>query len=512
MLNEKKINYGNIAIFLIFTVYSYALISFVWIDGLASFASDSANYMLMALYLSPWQETTDVVKEIWPYQFFPPFYSVILGLTGAAHNFIAAHIITTLFLLASLPLIYFFARNCINNHWQAVGITILFSISPSTWLNSMGILSENLYIFLSFIIILMFQKIRFFNYKTSLLFGLILSALILTRSIGITMFAAFLLIGLIYWKNKEIEARIFFIPIITVILINLLAKILSKSVLPKSYIHEFHYLDITGQPDVLYKTWFSSWQYYWVDDLFIPQLFVLMLGFLACIGLIIRLRLLKIDAYYLLFYFAILLVWPHPGQALRFIYPVHALLTIYAFYSVYFISKNYSPDNINRATTLLLLISLITVTPTLAYLWNRYHAGLPYGYQHIYEFYRFPDLNLAKNSASTQSIMFNDMKSINSSTELNDTILYFTPEYIALLANRHSKKIEIDISEDNKYSINNLNDANYIYLSKLHPRKTREGINGLGMHPYIKDDTIPIWASLSSEKNETVSLFLKVKK
>jgi hypothetical protein len=510
MFDLKKLNLSLAATVSLFITYSYFIISFVWNDGLSSFASDSANYMLMAQYMSPWQEPSAAVIALWPYQYFPPFFPLILAITGAAHNMLTAHILTTIFLLASLPLIYYFARQCFATHWQALGVTAIFSLAPSTWLNSLGILSENLYIFLSLIVILMFNRIRDYDYRLVSLFGILLATLILTRTIGVAMFISYLIVGYVHVHKKQLKTTNYLIPIVIVLIINLLAKFLNKSVLPASYIHELQLLEIAGQPKVLFETWFSAWQFYWVDDLITPRIFVFIIGVLACVGLVIRLRSFKLDAFYVLGYLGILLVWPHPGQSLRFIYPVHALLIVYAFFSIYIIFNHLTSTKTYKPVLLLLLVSFSIIGPTLSYLWNRYSTGKDLGYHHIHEFYRFPDLKHAKNTASTQVTMFNDMKIIESQTEEDDIILHFAPVYITLLANRFSKGISYNYSDDESIDVNNISEADYVYISKIHPRRTGKDINGLDLKIYFNGVTEPIWTHYSPENNEPVSVFLKI--
>jgi hypothetical protein len=493
-------------------IYIFFSLMFVWHDNLSTFASDSANYMLMGLYMSPWQEASPPIKALWELQYFPPFFPFILAITGAVHNLYIAHSVTLLFLIASLPLIYIFSRKCFASNWQALAITSIFLLSPSTWMNILGILSENLYIFISLLIIILFPSQNRTKISLSILLGLLFTLLILTRTIGISMFIAYVIVGYAMWHNKSLSTNKFILPIIITVLLNLFAKAIHQSSVPTQYIQELSNIDIIGQPKVLVDTWFASWQYYWVDDLIIPHLFVLLLGILACIGLALRLRSLKLDAFYVLVYFSILLVWPHPGQALRFIYPVHFLLIIYAFYSVHILFKYLTPVKPNKPILILLLVSFATIGPTLSYLWHRYHVGKENGYHHIHEFYRFPDLKHAKDVAAIQTTMFNDMKIIESITNEDDTVLHFAPVYIALLSNRNSKTLSYNYPDDDLYKINNINDAEYIYVSRLHPRRTGKDINGLDLKVYFSGATEPVWTHYSNENGEPVSVFLKVNK
>lgn len=511
MIKKDKSFYAHVALFFAFAIYSYVLISFVWIDGLTSFASDSANYMLMALYLSPWETPSPAIIQIWPYQFYPPFYPIILALTGAVHSYISAHVLTTSFLLISLPLIYYFFRTIINNHWQAIFITALFALTPSTFLNTLGILSENLYILLSFILLLMFNKLSRFDIKLTILFGLLFSALILTRSIGVSLFAAYLIIGFLQYKKKEISFTQFSLPVFITLFVNIVAKLLNKSILPTTYVNQLQALDMSGQPAVLVNTWFTSWQYYWVDSLYAPNIILSVLGIFSCIGLISRIFKLKIDALYVIFYIAILLVWPHPGQALRFVYPIFPLLIIYAFFTVSLITEHTTAENKSKVISLLLLVSFAVVIPTLSFSWNRYQIGKENGYNQIFEFYRFHDIKHAKHIASIEKKMFDDMKTIEKNTLPNDIVFHFTPAYIALLANRTSIYLHFGYGDEEYVLMNDNNKGEYAYISKLHPRRT--GKNFIGDAEIIVSFSGPtelLWEHFSDENGKPVSKFLKL--
>ena len=517
MINNKNINSVRqnrlfyITSIVLIVIYSILIINFVLHDGLTTFASDSANYMLMALYLSPWKEATVAVQSLWAYQDYPPFFPLILAYSGAAHSMLAAHILTAIIFISALPIIYIFTRQCFATRWQALSIVIIFALSPSVLMNILGILSENLYILISFLLLILLPKLENNNIKLSITTGLLLSFLILTRTIGISMFAAFIIYGLIMLRNNKINKITYLVPILLTLIINLIAKQLHKSSVPNQYIEQFKDLVLGEQFNALIDAWFSSWQFYWVDGLFVPHLIVLLIGLFACAGFGLRLKLLKIDALYIMFYLLILLVWPHPGQALRFFYTIQALLLIYAFYFIFIVFKKYLPVSKTIPTNFVILLMAIVVLPSLAFSYNRYDAGKNNEYNHIKEFYRIPDLKNANKNAEIQNQMFKDFESIEKSTNSDDLVLYFEPTYIALLSNRVSDSIGFDY-KDGLYTVNINPKADYIYLSRIHPRKTRENINGLDIKRYIKQDTETIWSNYSSDEQELISIFLKIKK
>ncbi len=508
---SKQITPFGIITTLLLIVYCYFSTIFVWHDNLASFASDSANYMLMALYLSPWEEASIPIQTAWPYQSFPPFFPLVLAFTGATHNMAAAHILCLAFLIISLPLIYLFTLQIFSSKWQALLITFIFAMSPSVWMNMLGILSENLYIFISFLILIQFTKLNNENIKHSILFGFLLSTLILTRTIGLSMFAAYILAGFYLYKNKELSIKNYVTPIFITIIIYLLTKFLFHSSIPSQYIDQLDKLAFGQQFKALIDAWFSSWQFYWSDKLILPYSIILLLGVLSCLGMFIRLRDFKLDAIYVLIYLFIIIIWPHPGQALRFIYPVQAILLIHAFYFVLVLFNKYTTISPHKAITLLLLLTLTVVLPTLSYSFNRYQTGKESGYSHIKEFYRIPDIKDATANASTQIQMFEDMKIIEKTTKTEDIILYFEPTYIALLSNR--KSLNITFSHKNGlYYVNKEKEADYIYLSRIHPRKTKNEINGLDIQQYMEEHTSHVWSHNSFYNNEPISVFLKIEK
>lgn len=504
------------------STYSFFLLQFVWHDNLASFVGDSANYMLMGLYMSPWQNPSEPIRALWSYQDFPPFFPFILALTSAAHSMIAAHILTASFLIFSLPLLYYFSRQCFASTWQASGIVIIFSLSPSAWLNTKGILSENLYILISFITLIALQKADLKNIFTCLLLGLLFSILFLTRTIGVAMLAAFIIVSIYQSNKKVLEFKRLYLPVFTFLIIIITSKLLYKTSIPAIYLQIFDHLfndlplnstfytDFLGKQQLvaLFDAWRRSWMYYWTDNLLLPQLIVTVIGILALIGLIIRLKQVKLDAIYVLFYLAILLVWPNPGQATRYLYPVLPLLLIYSCYVLHILLQN--KNVANKTIAALLLLAIATVLPSLSYTWNRYHTGKEFGYHHITEYYRSPDLNKAKNDATLQLIMMRDMKKINSTTDPNDKILFYEPTYIALLADRDSDEIFITREGNIDVQHTNLSDENYIYLSKMHPKRTSRELDISNIKQSIHKNINMLWENHLPEENTPVTSFMKL--
>ena len=81
--------------------------------------------------------------------------------------------------------------------------------------------------------------------------------------------------------------------------------------------------------------WQTYWMIYWVSELSVTYIVILCLLLAAVIECYLRLKANKIDAWYVFLYLLILMMWPHPGQMLRLLFPISPLLLIYAF--IYFL-------------------------------------------------------------------------------------------------------------------------------------------------------------------------------
>ena len=79
-------------------------------------SSDSVRYLFMADYLSPYEAAAgghepNLAEQVFSTAQFPPLYPLALALLGAgSHRIALAHLITTVFLLASLAAFFAWAR------------------------------------------------------------------------------------------------------------------------------------------------------------------------------------------------------------------------------------------------------------------------------------------------------------------------------------------------------------------------------------------------------------------
>ena len=104
-------------IFLLFrTIRLYQIIGFgllgagyflwTWSHELAEFGGDNAYYLLMAQHFSPWSANYVVAEYFANRSQYPPLFPLVLAMFGGGNSVLAAHLITTSFLLLSFLVIY----------------------------------------------------------------------------------------------------------------------------------------------------------------------------------------------------------------------------------------------------------------------------------------------------------------------------------------------------------------------------------------------------------------------
>ena len=514
------------ALFVFAGIYAAFLIPFVAHDGLASFFSDSVNYLLMARYLSPWQEASPAVVAAWPSQDFPPFFPFILAISGVAYDYTLAHVLTAFFLLLSIPLVFIFARSMFAANHQALLIVFIFCLSPSAWLNSMGILSEPLYLFLSLATLIFFDKADLSRKTNLFIFGLLLALLVLTRTIGVAMLAAFIVICIVKWRRGSLDGPYFVIPVFFSLAVLAASWWAHNTVVAAHYIDQIGGLlgseteiikvswDLKEQLVAFHDNWLGGLLYYWTDQTLPAQSIILLAGLLSLLGLCIRVGQGKLDAIYVLLYLLVLFLWPHPFHIRRFIYPILCLLIMYSFYSLYVCARRMESKRGGVAVSIAMVLVFTTVLPTLSYTWHRYQTGKDWGYHRIKEFYDIHDLQQAAQLAATKLAMSLEMERMKKTTAPDAVILSSQPVYIPLLADRSSRKeITINRNPAGELYMEYDPEVDYIYLVILHPRrdlKEASDISGLYLRGYIPDQARLLWEHRFAENNEPLSAFFKI--
>ena len=225
-------------------------------------------------------------------------------------------------------------------------------------------------------------------------------------------------------------------------------------------------------------------------------------------GLLIRLYENKLDSWYVLFYLMILLVWPHPGQMVRLLFPIMPLLLLYSGYAItklVFLTK--LPNQNNMIHLIFYMFVLVTVLPSHAFVHTR--ANMAYESQMIpvYEIFRKADSEASNKNLVLQNQILKDFFKIKDDVPEDAKILYFLPAYLAILSDRKGVAAPSPVDGWTYRQIAKENGASYIFLTLLHPRNTRPDFSGLTGAEHLRSGTEVVWCSKLSNGALTSCLY-----
>ena len=319
--------------FLAITVFYYWM---SWSPEVPILGGDHAVYLLAADYLSPFNgRGHDVIRAVMPYAFFPPLYPLVLGITGgtSAHVEIA-HVVTVSFLIGALVCYFLWAQRETQSSYQAFFLMTVFAFLPTTFFQSFGILSENLYLLLSLMAVGLLARP---DIPLSRLYAIsvVIGLAAVTRTVGVTLIVAFAIYLLLHRRDR-------WMPLTAVSLVPVVSWSLLKSwlgytggylwildsVVQETPLSDLLLKQIIMESHGLWAGWITSF-----DPA--PSVVTLVvgsaIGAICLAGTLHRIYLRQFDGIYLILYFGILLLWPfsQPEDARRFLYVVLPILLLH---------------------------------------------------------------------------------------------------------------------------------------------------------------------------------------
>lgn len=355
---------------------------FISYHDIAGFWTDGFIYLLQADYFSSTNsEYFPVLEQAITYRNFPPLYPFYLSVLGAGSNNIALASAATSFLLLPFCLFYI--------DWQVKeGLTIssalinaiLFLFLPSTLLFSTELWSENLYLLLVFFTLWGFHRINSGNRKWIYISAFVCGLAFITRSVGLSLIVAFLIV--VFKSDKK---NIIFSSII-IIIPYLIWTFISRGLeydnmyLKHGFIERYENILMDYGESGIYeviqlqlKTLWQGIQLQFNSTTNIATFIsAMIISIAACFSLFRRICVFSIDALYVFIYFGIIFVWNFPDHNVRFIYVVTPFILFYAKLTMDLLFKE-SDKNIKSLTNAFLaVIILTTILPALIFMEDRY--------------------------------------------------------------------------------------------------------------------------------------------
>jgi hypothetical protein len=451
--------------FVIVAVFYYFL---TWSSELPFLGGDHPVYLLIADHLSFFAGVKPEVSAVaMRYSAFPPLYPLLLGMLGGTSAHIAvAHAITTTFLLAAIAMYFIWLRSETRSVLEAFLLALIFSFLFTTLLQSLGIMSENLYLLLTLLAIWLVNKpdgslCRFY------VIAVVIGLAAITRTVGVTLIAAFAVYLLIHKKEQWI--RLVLVSAAPIVLWNVLRWLLGykggylwviADIMQRGPLADLLSRQISIESHALWVGWIKGMNV-------LPTLMTLIagsvVGAICLAGTFYRAYTRKLDGIYLLFYFFLLLVWPFTREAERFLY---AIMPILLFHGLEF--SDYLLQRFSLRKILILAYPLgiaLIAFPATGMFFNRMalatHAENRM-YAHSSDWYSDANLDTARMSIKSNLILVQSWKKVSQVVPQNDCVYHVDAPSLMLYADRRSYAPPIASSKEQFLQM--ARDCRYFYL------------------------------------------------
>ena len=507
--------------------------AFAWQPGLASLYDDSVSYLVMAQAFAPYGEPAAAVAAAYPYEKYPPFFPLLIALVGGAHYWPAAHVLVAVSFGAGVFLLALHVRRTTGSRALGIVAALGFAAMPGAWLQMKGILSEFPYIALSLSALLVHGADRpSVSRGRSIALGLLLAAALLTRTIGVALIAAVAFAEGLRWLRTREGARLrAWIP---ALVIPLAAAALWYALRPSGGEDEYLVRSagvardfsergfatvvnlVSSNISATSDAWLNALLIYWGEPWrpsFLIASAVGLVGLGACAS---RAWAGEADGAYVLAFLAILLVWPFPGQMYRLAFPAAPLVLAGALWAFSMGLREQAGERVARRVAIGVGIATIaTCVPALLFIAERFRAPEPGATTlrraHITEFYRIPDRRSAELNAAVQLAVFADLERIRTTTPRDARVMWYMPNYIALLSGRRGVALDIPENSDAMANQVRAGQPDFIYLSNVHPRDSAQR-HGSPLRPlsFALEYADVVWSRRDRHSGEPLAVLLRV--
>ena len=467
-------------------------------DSLTSISDDSSNYLVMARHFSPWAAENDAVRSVWPLQYFPPLFPLVLAISGAAHSLLAAHALVAALGALSLGAMYLLLAREMGLHARvAMATALLVALLPGFLLGLQGVLSEALYLVLSLLYLAHARS----GARMGALLALLLGGAMLTRSAGFVLLLAAGASAAFSMVRDRRAALRQATAVAAALLIYQLVMSLWGPRASGEYARIWQGLAehggqgsgaaaaayLAAQARALLESWLAFFVVYWRDDSPLAPAIALVAGSLALCGMLLRLRANCVDAWYAAGSLLLLLLWPYPGQMLRLVFPLVPILLAQAAWFIA-LGARWNPVGRYLFAGAGLLMAL-AILPPHAYLQGRLTLARERGLVPVYEWLRKPDMAAARRELGLQNQMLADFARLRVEVAADRTVAYYEPSCIALLAERRAVHLSMPFDPEELTG-----EADYALITAIHPRQSRASVDGLALAPTAAAASL-LWCS-----------------
>ena len=427
--------------------------AFCWHTVLASLLDDSVSYLTLARHLSPY--AGDPLLEPWTRYMahFPPLFPLLLALTGAAHDILAAHLVVAACAVAALVLVYAHANLQLGSPAAGFLVALLFVLTPGAWVSVLGILSEPLFLALSLAVLIHHERRgERGGMRDAVAFGALLSAACLTRAAGTALLAAYAVqVAFASIARRQAPRLACLVPVAMTIAFQLLWRVLRPQ--PDHDVYAAVWSAVVDRwlndPGVLRSAWdslFGGWVATFTGESEVGASMRLAFGALGALGLagaIARAWRNRLDGWYVLASSAMLFVYTFPESSMRrLIYPLVPVLLVHAALAMRAATSRLAPLVASRAILAAWALAVLLTLPGTLLVARRaldrepIVPGLAYSAASTTNYYTTLNGALALYAAKQNVVTLAGLELTGRATPPQSRVMWTRTEYVALLARR----------------------------------------------------------------------------
>ena len=362
----------------VFAMLSVAYYYWTWSPFLAEFGGDNAIYYFTANMLSPWQESFSISSYYAQHSQYPPLYPLLLALFGGGNSILAAHLVTTTFLLISFFVFYCWLLEEQLESYLALMVLGVFALAPGTYIQALSIHSENLYLLLSLLALYLARNESAGN-KQLLFAAVFVACCTLTRSAGVAMMVAFVV--WLFLNSVKQRYTLSLVAVLPGILWNLFndQKSDSYATMVVNHLSENSFAEVIRQFMQQAMFMLDIWQTNFTLGK-AGSMVLAAFALIALAGMCGRVYRRKLDGIYGFLYMGMIVFWPYPAEASRLLYPLVPVMLMWLFCLPDLFKINVdSLAKLKQGRVLLAVVFLLLVIPNVALTVTRFLTPLEEG-------------------------------------------------------------------------------------------------------------------------------------
>jgi 4-amino-4-deoxy-L-arabinose transferase-like glycosyltransferase len=457
-------------------------IAFSWNPGLATVADDSVSYLLQARVLAG--DPDPSLRQWYPHvAHFPPLFPLLLAATGAAHDFARAHLVVALCAGLALLAVRSFAATVVAGS-AATGLALLLVLMPTAWINELGILTEPLFVALTFCALWLHARAQPASARMRWLLGFVMAAAVLTRSAGVALVLAYCAWAALRAVRREEALARLALPLVPVVVLVGMWMWLRPPLQGDAYGGALH-----READLIlhHPGFFFGRTLRFVADGWVAgftseshvhpavRAFFLSLGVMSVAGALRAALRNRLDGWYALAYVAMLLLWLFNEETMRrLIYPVLPLLLLHAGEILYVGASRLLGPRAGWAPAIAGMVAAVLALPALLLIGDK-SRDRAQPFEHtaqslasITEYYTYIAVKPAREIAGRHLAVLAGLEAIDRVTPPDARVMWMRPDYIAVVA--HRRGVPWFYREGLASTLRRVHeeDARYIVISSLY--------------------------------------------